>query len=50
MSNKRHTRIGPHHAPAGRFTGKQKTGSKRKRGLTRKQRKLKRRTHVNKYA
>ena len=50
MSNKRHARIGPHHAPAGRFTGKQKSGTKRKNKSTRKERKLKRRTHVNKYS
>ena len=51
MANKRHTRIGPHHAPAGSFTGPSKCkGTKRKRKATRKQRQAICGTHENKYA
>ena len=49
MTNKRHIRIGPHVAPEGQFTGKSKSNSKKKNKSTRKQRKLKHKTHVSKY-
>ncbi len=49
MSNKRHNRIGPHIAPAGRFTGAAGSDSKKGQKSTRKERRQKRGSHVDKY-
>ena len=50
MANKRYARIGPHHAPPDKFTGAKGSDSKKRRKSSRKSRKLRRGTHVNKYA
>ena len=48
MSMKKHARSG-HTVNNNHFTGHQKTGTKRKRSSSRKQRKMNQGSHVNKY-
>jgi len=48
MSMKKHARSG-HTVNNNHFTGHQKTGTKRKRGSSRKQRKMNQGSHINKY-
>jgi hypothetical protein len=49
MGMRKHGRSG-YSCNSSHFTGKQKTGTKRKQQLTKRQKNAKRRSHVNKYA